>query len=131
MLDFTEYFKKNGVKIDNLYYLEDNSSFRFYLKTDDYYSLSDAKPCENYDDLQKIFVNISGENGNFYKYYPIKSRFLYGFFEKKVNKFMLQDAEYQGLEIFRIEDNDKMRNFNKLLKIENKINSIKNFESFK
>ncbi len=129
---FSEFFKDfhriNGVNIDNLYYYEDKSDFKFYIKRDNYYTLDGVKTFPLYD-LNKVFVNVSGKEGKYYKYLPIKSRFLYGSFEKKVTKFLLKNMEYQGLGLCIVKN--KTLNYDKLVKIENKINSIKNLETIK
>lgn len=125
---FKDYHKKNGINIDSLYYCEDKSDFKFYVKMDDYYTLDGARTFP-INDLNKIFVNVSGKEGKYYKYLPIKSRFLYGSFEKNVSKFLMQNMEYQGLGLCIVKN--KTLDYKKLVKIENKINSIKNLESIR
>lgn len=128
MPSFRDYFKSQGVNLDQLYYCENKYEFKFYIETDNFYSL-DGTPVANAEDLNKIFINISGDSKTFFKYNSIKSRFVYGSFEEKINKFMLKNAEFQGLGIFRIDN--KQLNYQNLLKIENKINSLKNLETIK
>lgn len=125
---FKKYNKQNGIDYNNLYYYESNYEFKFCLKSADsknMYSLEGDKvyPLE---DVNKVFVKVSNANDLYFKYVPIKSRFLYGQFEKKVNNFFLKNVEYQGLNLCKIEN--KTLEYKGLIKIEEKINAIKNLE---
>lgn len=130
--DFKEFFKKfnkkNGINLDDLYYFESKYEFKFCIKppkSNNMYSLEGDKvyPLE---DVNKIFIKLSNANDLYFKYIPIKSSFLYGKFEKKVDNFFLKNVEYQGLGICKVVD--ETLSYNKLTKIEEGINSIKNLE---
>lgn len=125
---FVKFFKENGVIANKLAYCENNCEFKFYFNVDgEYFSLSDGEKFAGNGEIKPIFESVS-DNNKIYKFNAINSRFLYGNFAEITNKYLLQNMLNLNKNVYGMKE-PKYYDFYKLMKIENKINSIKNLET--
>lgn len=131
---FVNYLKHNGVSARRLAYCENNCEFKFYLSTEKgFISIADGKLFNGNGEIKNVFQPLfkDEEHGKeVLQYTPVKSRFVYGNLSNKIEKFLLKNMQIINDKYSLVKMNDiEFFNYDKLIKIENKINSIKNLES--
>ncbi len=132
--NFVNYLKQNGVSARRLAYCENNCDFKFYLSTENgFYSIDDGKLFNGNGFMKNVFqplFNDEEHGKEVLSYTPITSRFVYGNLKNKIEKYLLKDMQLINEKYSLVKMTDmQFFDYDKLIKIENKINSLKNLES--